>query len=53
MPPVSGVQLCLHGEVWKPQHNNPEIIDNLLLHRVADLETSFTVGGFLYGSDIY
>jgi len=52
MSPESGAQLYLDGEVWKPQQNNPEIIDDWPLHPAADLKTSLTVGGCWHGSDM-
>ena len=46
-----GAQLYLDGELWQPQHNNPEIIDDWPLHPAADLKTSLAVGGCWQGEE--
>ena len=48
----SGVELTLDGDLWKPQHDNPEVIDDWPLHPAADLKTTFSVGGCWHGSDM-
>ena len=47
-----GAELYLDGELWQPQQNNPEIIDDWPLHPAADLKTSLTVGACWHGSDM-
>ena len=49
---TDGVELTLDGEVWQPEPNNPEIIDDWPLHPASDLKTTFTVGGCWHGSDL-
>jgi len=48
---ADGVDLTLDGELWRPQPNNPEVIDDWPLHPAADLKTTLTVGGCWHGSD--
>ena len=50
--PESGAELYLDGEIWQPQANNPEIIDDWPLHPAADLKTTLTVGACWHGSDM-
>ena len=47
-----GAELYLDGELWQPQQNNPEIIDDWPLHPAADLKTSLTVGACWHGSEM-
>ena len=47
----AGVELTLDGELWSPEPNNPEIIDDWPLHPAADLRTTLTVGACWHGSD--
>ena len=49
---LTGVDLILDGEVWKPRQNNPEIIDDWPLHPASDLKTTLTAGACWQGSDM-
>jgi hypothetical protein len=47
-----GVELTLDGELWQPENNNPEVIDDWPLHPAADLKTTLAVGACWHGSDL-
>ena len=46
-----GVELTLDGELWQPENNNPEVIDDWPLHPAADLKTTLAVGACWHGED--
>lgn len=39
-----GVELTLDGELWQPEKDNPEVIDDWPLHPAADIKTTLSVG---------